>query len=49
MEQYNVQVGGLNRDIEDMFETIEKFEQQIDALENELKELRITVAGKKDK
>ena len=49
MEQYNVQVGGLNEDIEVMFETIGELEDKLESLEDELKELRITVAGKRDK
>jgi len=49
MEQYNVQVGGLNEDIEEMFTTIDRLVNQIESLEDELKELQITVAGKRDK
>ena len=48
-EQYKTQVGGLQKDMEDVFEIIEEYEEAIEYLEKIVSNLRVEVAKKKDK
>ena len=48
-EQYKTQVGGLQKDMEDVFGIIDEYEEKIDELEKIVSNLRVEVARKKDK
>ena len=48
-EQYKTQVGGLQKDMDDVFEIIEEYEEKIEELEKLVSNLRVEVAKKKDK
>ena len=48
-EQYKTQVGGLQKDMDDVFEIIEAYEEKIEDLEKLVANLRVEVAKKKDK
>tara|TARA_Y100001973_G_C5194326_1_gene333146 strand:+ start:1700 stop:2344 length:645 start_codon:yes stop_codon:yes gene_type:complete len=48
-EQYKTQVGGLQKDMDDVYEYIEEFEEKIEELEKLVSNLRVEVAKKKDK
>ena len=48
-EQYKTQVGGLQKDMEDVFEIIEEYEEAIEDLEKIVSNLRVEVAKKRDK
>ena len=48
-EQYKTQVGGLQKDMEDVFEYVDEFEEKIEDLEKLVANLRVEVAKKKDK
>jgi len=48
-EQYKTQVGGLQKDMDDVYEYIEEFEEKIEDLEKLVANLRVEVAKKRDK
>ena len=48
-EQYKTQVGGLQKDMDDVFDIIDEYEEKIDELEKLVANLRVEVARKKDK
>ena len=48
-EQYKDQVGSLQEDMDDVFTTLEEFEEKIEELEKQVTELRIALANKRDK
>ena len=48
-EQYKAQVGGLQKDMDDVFDIIDEYEEKIDELEKLVANLRVEVAKKKDK
>ena len=48
-EQYKTQVGGLQKDMDDVFDIIDEYEEKIDELEKLVANLRVEVAKKKDK
>ena len=48
-EQYKTQVGGLQKDMDDVFEIIDEYEEKIEELEKLVANLRVEVARKKDK
>ncbi len=48
-EQYKTRVGGLQKDMEDVFEIIEEYEEAIEDLEKIVSNLRVEVAKKRDK
>jgi len=48
-EQYKTQVGGLQKDMDEVYEYIEEFEEKIEDLEKLVSNLRVEVAKKKDK
>jgi len=48
-EQYKTQVGGLQKDMDDVLDYIDEFEEKIEDLEKLLSNLRVEVAKKKDK
>ena len=48
-EQYKTQVGGLQKDMDDVFDIIEEYEEKIEDLEKLVSNLRVEVAKKKDK
>ena len=48
-EQYKTQVGGLQKDMDDVFEIIDEYEEKIEELEKLVANLRVEVAKKKDK
>jgi len=48
-EQYKTQVGGLQKDMEDVFDIIDEYEEKIEELERVVSNLRVEVAKKKDK
>ena len=48
-EQYKTQVGGLQKDMDDVFEIIDEYEEKIEDLEKLVANLRVEVAKKKDK
>ena len=48
-EQYKTQVGGLQKDMDDVFEIIDEYEEKIEDLEKLVANLRVEVARKKDK
>jgi len=48
-EQYKTQVGGLQKDMDEVYDYIEEFEEQIEELEKLVSNLRVEVAKKKDK
>ena len=48
-EQYKTQVGGLQKDMGDVFDIIDEYEEKIDELEKLVANLRVEVAKKKDK
>ena len=48
-EQYKTQVGGLQKDMDDVYEYIDEFEEKIEKLEELVSNLRVQVAKKKDK
>ena len=48
-EQYKTQVGGLQKDMDEVYEYIEEFEEKIEELEKLVANLRVEVAKKKDK
>ena len=47
-EQYKTQVGGLQKDMDEVYEYIEEFEEKIEDLEKLVSNLRVEVK-KKDK
>ena len=48
-EQYETQVGGLQKDMDDVFDIIDEYEEKIEELEKLVSNLRVEVARKKDK
>ena len=48
-EQYKTQVGGLQKDMDDVFDIIDEYEEKIEELEKLVANLRVEVARKKDK
>ena len=48
-EQYKTQVGGLQKDMDDVFDIIDEYEEKIDELQKLVANLRVEVAKKKDK
>ena len=48
-EQYKSQVGGLQEDMDAVYETLDEYEEQISELEKLVGNLRVEVARKKDK
>ena len=48
-EQYKTQVGGLQKDMTEVYDYIDEFEEQIEELERLVSNLRVEVAKKKDK
>ena len=48
-EQYKTQVGGLQKDMDDVFDIIDEYEEKIEELERVVSNLRVEVAKKKDK
>ena len=48
-EQYKTQVGGLQKDMEEVYDYIDEFEEKIEELEKLVSNLRVEVAKKKDK
>ena len=48
-EQYKAQVGGLQKDMDDVFDIIDEYEEKIEDLEKLVANLRVEVARKKDK
>jgi len=48
-EQYKTQVGGLQKDMGDVFDIIEEYDEKIEELEKLVSNLRVEVAKKKDK
>ena len=48
-EQYKTQVGGLQKDMDDVFDIIEEYDEKIEELEKLVSNLRVEVAKKKDK
>ena len=48
-EQYKTQVGGLQKDMGDVFDIIEEYDEKIEELEKLVSNLRVEVARKKDK
>jgi len=48
-EQYKSQVGGLQEDMDAVYEIIDEYEEQIADLEKLVSNLRVEVAKKKDK
>ena len=48
-EQYKTQVGGLQKDMDEVYDYIDEFEEKIEDLEKLLSNLRVEVAKKKDK
>ena len=48
-EQYKVQVGSLQEDMDDVLDQLEEFEDKIDAIEKLISDLRVQVANKRDK
>ena len=48
-EQYKTQVGGLQKDMDDVFDIIDEYEEKIEELEKLVSNLRVEVAKKKDK
>ena len=48
-EQYKSQVGGLQQDMDAVYETLDEYEEAIDELEKIVSNLRVEVARKRDK
>ena len=48
-EQYKTQVGGLQKDMDEVYDYIDEFEEKIEELEKLVSNLRVEVAKKKDK
>jgi len=48
-EQYKNQVGGLQEDMDAVYETLEEYEEAIEELQKLVSNLRVEVAKKKDK
>ena len=48
-EQYKSQVGGLQEDMDAVYETLEEYEEAIEELQKLVSNLRVEVAKKKDK
>ena len=48
-EQYKDQVGALQEDMDQVFETIEELEEAVEELEKTVNDLRVQVANKRDK
>jgi len=48
-EQYKQQVGGLQDDMDDVFETVEELEEEVKDLKKLVSDLRVQVANKRDK
>jgi len=48
-EQYKTQVGGLQKDMDEVYDYIDEFEEKIEDLEKLVANLRVEVAKKKDK
>jgi len=48
-EQYKTQVGGLQKDMDDVFDIIDEYEEKNEELEKLVANLRVEVARKKDK
>ena len=48
-EQYKTQVGSLQEDMDDVYETLEEYEDSIKELQRLVSDLRVQVANKRDK
>jgi len=48
-EQYKVQVGSLQEDMDDVLDQLEEFDESIDEIEKLISNLRVQVANKRDK
>ena len=48
-EQYKTQVGGLQKDMDEVYDYIDEFEEKIEELEKLVSNLRVEVAKKRDK
>jgi hypothetical protein len=48
-EQYKTQVGSLQEDMDDVYETLEEYEDSIKELQKLVSDLRVQVANKRDK
>ena len=48
-EQYKTQVGSLQEDMDDVYETLEEYEDAIKELQRLVSDLRVQVANKRDK
>ena len=48
-EQYKTQIGGLQKDMDEVYDYIDEFEEKIEDLEKLVANLRVEVAKKKDK
>ena len=48
-EQYKVQVGSLQEDMDDVLDQLDEFEEAIDEMEKLISNLRVQVANKRDK
>ena len=48
-EQYKVQVGSLQEDMDDVLDQLEDFEDKIDEIQRLISDLRVKVANKRDK
>ena len=48
-EQYKAQVGGLQKDMDDVLDVLDEYEETIEELEKLVSNLRVEVAKKKDK
>ena len=48
-EQYKTQVGGLQKDMDDVLDVLDEYEETIEELEKLVSNLRVEVAKKKDK
>ena len=48
-EQYKVQVGSLQEDMDDVLDQLEEFEEAIDEMDKLISNLRVQVANKRDK
>ena len=48
-EQYKTQVGSLQEDMDDVYETLEEYEDAIKELQRVVSDLRVQVANKRDK
>jgi prefoldin subunit 5 len=48
-EQYKAQVGSLQEDMDDVYDTLEEYEESIKDLQKLVSDLRVQVANKRDK